>query len=160
MRILVPVGVDMKLARERAKKLRLMEYERDSRGVTIPGNEQLFSLFANPRNVGAENPGIGLYFHTVLMVALLLVALAALNMYPLIDNLSQDRYTVCAYEWRSLSSLVNSPNKVDTVHATRKTHVDGFVSELDRAVRILNNGWLEVESLKLCVFLEGYTRVC
>jgi len=88
-----PIGVDMKLARERAKKLRLMEYERDSRGVTIPGNEQLFSLFANPRNVGAENPGIGLYFHTVLMVALLLVALAALNMYPLIDNLSQDRYT-------------------------------------------------------------------
>lgn len=80
------------LAVKRRNALLLYEYSRNAAGLPIPGTQRRFKLSANPRQIGQESVGLGVYLTSVIMYMGILLVLTLLTIYPTVDNSQQKGY--------------------------------------------------------------------
>ena len=71
----------------------LYEYSRNAAGLPIPGTQRRFKLNANPRQIGQESVGLGVYLTSVIMYMGILCLLTLLMIYLTVDNSQQNGYT-------------------------------------------------------------------
>lgn len=90
------------LAVKRRNALLLYEYSRNAAGLPIPGTQRHFKLSANPRQIGQESVGLGVYLTSVIMYMGILILLALLMIYLTADNSQQNGYT------QTYTSFVNN----------------------------------------------------
>lgn len=81
------------LAVKRRNALLLYEYSRNAAGLPIPGTQRRFKLSANPRQIGQESVGLGVYLTSVIMYMGILFLLTLLTIYLTADNSQQKGYT-------------------------------------------------------------------
>lgn len=90
------------LAVKRRNALLLYEYSRNAAGLPMPGTQRHFKLSANPRQIGQESVGLGVYLTSVIMYMGILLVLALLMIYLTVDNSQQNGYT------QTYTSFVNN----------------------------------------------------
>lgn len=90
------------LAVKRRNALLLYEYSRNAAGLPMPGTQRHFKLSANPRQIGQESVGLGVYLTSVIMYMGILFVLALLMIYLTVDNSQQNGYT------QTYTSFVNN----------------------------------------------------
>lgn len=90
------------LAVKRRNALLLYEYSRNAAGLPIPGTQRHFKLSANPRQIGQESVGLGVYLTSVIMYMGILFLLALLMIYLTVNNSQQNGYT------QTYTSFVNN----------------------------------------------------
>ena len=95
------------LAVKRRNALLLYEYSRNAAGLPIPGTQRHFKLSANPRQIGQESVGLGVYLTSVIMYMGILSLLALLMIYLTVDNSQQNGYT------QTYTSFVNNVSCLD-----------------------------------------------
>lgn len=81
------------LAAKRRDALLLYEFSRDAAGLPIPGTQRRFKLTANPRQIGQESVGLGVYLTTIILYMGIMLLLALLSVYLIVDNSKQAGYT-------------------------------------------------------------------
>ena len=81
------------LAAKRRDALLLYEFSRDAAGLPIPGTQRRFKLTANPRQIGQESVGLGVYLTTIILYMGIMLLLALLSIYLIVDNSKQAGYT-------------------------------------------------------------------
>ncbi len=70
----------------------LYEYSRDAAGLPIPGTQRRFKLNANPRQIGQESIGLGVYLTSIIMYMVIMLLLTLLSIYLIVDNSQQKGY--------------------------------------------------------------------
>ncbi len=70
----------------------LYEYSRDAAGLPIPGTQRCFKLNANPRQIGQESIGLGVYLTSIIMYMVIMLLLTLLSIYLIVDNSQQKGY--------------------------------------------------------------------
>lgn len=81
------------LAAKRRDALLLYEFSRDAAGLPIPGTHRRFKLTSNPRQIGQESVGLGVYLTTIILYMGIMLLLALLSIYLVVDNSKQAGYT-------------------------------------------------------------------
>ena len=81
------------LAAKRRDALLLYEFGRDAAGLPIPGTQRRFKLTSNPRQIGQESVGLGVYLTTIILYMGIMLLLALLSIYLIVDNSKQAGYT-------------------------------------------------------------------
>lgn len=81
------------LALKRQKALLLYEYSRDAAGLPVPGTQRRFKLNANPRQIGQESIGLGVYLTSIIMYMIIMLLLTLLSIYLVVNNTQQRGYT-------------------------------------------------------------------
>lgn len=89
----MPATICRALAVKRRNALLLYEYSRNAAGLPIPGTQRRFKLSANPRQIGQESVGLGVYLTSVIMYMGILFVLTLLTIYLTVDNSQQKGYT-------------------------------------------------------------------
>jgi len=77
---------------KRRNALLLYEYSRDAAGLPIPGTLRRFKLNANPRQIGQESIGLGVYLTSIIMYMVIMLLLTLLSIYLIVDNSQQKGY--------------------------------------------------------------------
>lgn len=80
------------LAAKRRDALLLYEFSRDAAGLPIPGTQRRFNLTSNPRQIGQESVGLGVYLTTIILYMGIMLLLALLSVYLIVDNSKQAGY--------------------------------------------------------------------
>lgn len=70
----------------------LYDYSRDAAGLPIPGTQRRFKLNANPRQIGQESIGLGVYLTSIIMYMVIMLLLTLLSIYLIVDNSQQKGY--------------------------------------------------------------------
>ena len=78
---------------KRRDALLLYEYGYDAAGLPIPGSQRRFRLSANPRQIGQESVGLGVYLTSIIMYMAIMLLLTVLSIYLIVDNSHQKGYT-------------------------------------------------------------------
>ena len=76
----------------RRDALLLYEYSRDAAGLSIPGTHRSFKLNANPRQIGQESVGLGVYLTSIIMYMVIMLLLTLLSIYLIVNNSQQRGY--------------------------------------------------------------------
>ena len=86
-------SLDRALAAKRRDALLLYEYDRDAAGLPIAGTQRLFKLTANPRQIGQKSVGLGVYLTSIILYMAIMILLALLSLYLIVNNSQQAGYT-------------------------------------------------------------------
>ena len=100
---------------KRRNALLLYEYSRNAAGLPIPGTQRRFKLSANPRQIGQESVGLGVYLTSVIMYMGILALLTLLTIYLTVDNSQQKGYT------EQYTSYVNNVSSFDPYNSLLKS---------------------------------------
>ena len=80
-------------AQQRAKDLRVFEYDTDHRGVRITSSARPFSMRATHREIGCTSTSLALFLNAAAQLGVLALALALASLYSLVVNVIDNQFT-------------------------------------------------------------------
>ncbi|KAK9808616.1 hypothetical protein WJX72_000561 [[Myrmecia] bisecta] len=117
------------LAHKRRDALLLYEYSRDAAGLPIGGTQRAFQLTASPRQIGQESVGLGVYFTSIILFALLALALSILAIYPIVDNYRQTGYAKYYTVFENQIQAGYCPKTWDVANGIMQTTIGSFCAD-------------------------------